>query len=65
MTNVYSESLEFEVPPIPGGSHWRRLIDTSLPTPLRHRRAEGRAAGRESHIPCAAVLCSRVIFGPV
>lgn len=31
--NAYRETLEFEIPPLPQGWRWRRLVDTSLPTP--------------------------------
>ena len=33
LVNGYSESLEFELPPIAAGKCWRRWIDTSLPSP--------------------------------
>jgi glycogen operon protein len=35
MVNAYWEPLTFELPPAPGGESegWRRVIDTSQPTP--------------------------------
>ena len=33
MINEYWEPLEFELPPTDAGNSWRRLIDTSLPSP--------------------------------
>ncbi len=32
MLNMSSQDLDFEMPPVPG-RHWRRAIDTSLPSP--------------------------------
>lgn len=34
MINAFWESLEFELPPLPVENEWRRLIDTSLPSPF-------------------------------
>ena len=33
MFNTFWEPLEFELPPLPDGQPWQRLLDTSLPTP--------------------------------
>jgi glycogen operon protein len=33
MLNMSSQDLDFEMPPVPG-RHWRRAVDTSLPSPL-------------------------------
>jgi len=31
--NAYWESIRFELPVLPDGQHWRRMIDTALPAP--------------------------------
>jgi glycogen operon protein len=31
--NAYWEPLVFELPPLNGGAHWHRIIDTALPSP--------------------------------
>lgn len=31
--NAYYEALTFELPPLPAGFHWHRIVDTNLPTP--------------------------------
>ncbi|MEM1251231.1 MAG: glycogen debranching protein GlgX [Cyanobacteria bacterium P01_H01_bin.21] len=33
MLNTYHQPLHFELPPLPEGSYWQRLVDTSLDTP--------------------------------
>jgi len=33
MFNAYWEPLNFELPPLPSGKHWHRIIDTALPSP--------------------------------
>ncbi len=33
MLNAYWDGLEFELPELPDGWGWRRLVDTSLPSP--------------------------------
>lgn len=33
MLNAYWEPLEFEIPPLPAETSWKRMIDTSLPPP--------------------------------
>ena len=33
MLNAYWEPLTFELPPLPEGGHWRRLVDTAMPSP--------------------------------
>ncbi len=33
MLNAYWEPLEFELPPVDGGSGWWRVVDTALPSP--------------------------------
>jgi isoamylase len=33
MFNAYWEKLRFELPPPPNGRPWRRIVDTSLPSP--------------------------------
>lgn len=33
MLNAYWKGLEYELPELPAGSTWRRLLDTNLPTP--------------------------------
>jgi glycogen operon protein len=33
MLNAYWESLTFELPPLPKGLTWRRVVDTALPSP--------------------------------
>jgi glycogen operon protein len=33
MLNAYWEPLSFELPPLPAELSWRRLVDTSLPSP--------------------------------
>jgi hypothetical protein len=33
MLNAYWEPLTFELPPLPAGERWHRIVDTALPTP--------------------------------
>ena len=33
MLNAYWESLEFELPPLPAGARWLRVVDTARPAP--------------------------------
>ena len=33
MLNAYWEPLDFELPPLPPGEGWRRVVDTALPSP--------------------------------
>ena len=33
MFNAYWEALDFELPPLPAGENWHRILDTALPTP--------------------------------
>ena len=44
--NAYWEALDFELPPLPDGTPWRRLVDTSLASPDDvHRFAEAPEIG--------------------
>lgn len=40
MLNVYWEPLDFELPQLPDGEGWRRVVDTALPTPEDFTEAE-------------------------
>jgi len=33
MYNAFGEALDFELPPLPPGSTWKRLLDTNLAPP--------------------------------
>jgi pullulanase/glycogen debranching enzyme len=33
MLNAYWEPLTFELPPLPNGQRWHRVVDTALPSP--------------------------------
>ena len=38
--NAYWEDLSFELPPLPAGLNWFRIVDTALPSPQDFNRLE-------------------------
>lgn len=58
MFNSFWEPLDFELPPLPSGASWQRLLDTSLPSPddmVALETAE-EVAGRVYHVADRSVV---------
>ena len=48
MLNAFYTPLTFELPPLPPGRHWRRVIDTALPAPEDFSQLESAIAIKTS-----------------
>jgi glycogen operon protein len=63
MLNAYTEPLDFELPPVPEGRRWSRVVDTALPSPADFAEAgfEPIVAGTSYHLEArsVAILISR------